>query len=78
MGIERMSTQDNDMFDHNSMAKVGQNQIDHAMATTAAGTSVNDNEQMFSESIEQCVKKQQISELDQKFANHKFNIDIIY
>jgi hypothetical protein len=49
MGIERMSTQDNEMFDHQ---KVGHNQIDHAMATTAAGTSVNDNEQMFSESIE--------------------------
>ena len=50
--LEKYSAQDNEMFDHTSMQKVGSNQIDHAMATTAAGTSVNDNEQMFSESIE--------------------------
>jgi len=50
--LEGHRTQDNEMFDHASTAKVGANQIDHAMATTAAGTSVNDNEQMFSEGVE--------------------------
>lgn len=74
-----MSTQDKEMYDHSGAIKdLPSNQMDHAMATTAAGTSVNDNEQMFSENIDQSIKKQAMSELDQKFANHKFNLEIIY
>ena len=53
MGIDRMSTQDKEMYDHSGAIKdLPSNQMDHAMATTAAGTSVNDNEQMFSENID--------------------------